>query len=365
QDPDVLLLDEPTNHLDQSARAHLTGALRHFEGVGVIVSHDRAFLESLTTRTAWLDDGAVRVFEGAYGAAHAVRELEGEARRSARNRARAEERRTARALDDRRRRQAAAHKSIGKKGRIKGPRDSDGRSVNRKARAAKAEAVHARGVRSLRARHQRNVTETDDARVDRKLGGRVRIEAQAGPGVRLASLLLPELRAGTRRLLGPISQVLDRDSRVRITGDNGAGKSTLLAALVAALPADGTFYLPQELGDEARRACVRRVLELCPADRGRVLSIVGVLGSDPRRVLVADLPSPGEAKKLSLAWALGTGASCVVLDEPTNHLDLPAIERLEEALADYTGALVLVTHDAWFGERLTNEQWQLRDGELW
>ena len=76
------------------------------------------------------------------------------------------------------------------------------------------------------------------------------------------------------------------------------------------------------------------------------------------------LPSPGEARKLAMAQGMGTGAWCLLLDEPTNHLDLPSIERLEEAVAGYPGAVVLVTHDEEFATATTTTTWHLEDGRL-
>src|SRR5690606_42131675 len=107
-----------------------------------------------------------------------------------------------------------------------------------------------------------------------------------------------------------------------------------------------------------------RVRALCPDERGRALSLVAALGVAPERLLASQDPSPGEAKKLLLAEALARRAWCVMLDEPTNHLDVPSIERLEAALAQYPGALVLVTHDARLAERTTTERWSLSEGRL-
>jgi ATPase subunit of ABC transporter with duplicated ATPase domains len=98
--------------------------------------------------------------------------------------------------------------------------------------------------------------------------------------------------------------------------------------------------------------------------RGRLLSLVAALGVDPDRLLVTDAPSPGEARKVRVAYGLATGAWLLVLDEPTNHLDLPAIERLEGALAVYPGALLLVTHDGALAGRLTRTTWHLADGRV-
>jgi ATPase subunit of ABC transporter with duplicated ATPase domains len=95
-----------------------------------------------------------------------------------------------------------------------------------------------------------------------------------------------------------------------------------------------------------------------------VLSLVAALGSEPARLLASADPSPGEARKLCLALGMGRHAWALVLDEPTNHLDLPTVERLEAALAAYRGALLLVTHDARLGERLTTTRWEVGNGTV-
>jgi ATPase subunit of ABC transporter with duplicated ATPase domains len=88
------------------------------------------------------------------------------------------------------------------------------------------------------------------------------------------------------------------------------------------------------------------------------------LGVEPDRLLESQNPSPGEARKLKLAYGLGRQVWGLILDEPTNHLDMPAIERLEEALRDYPGALVMVTHDELLAHRCTSTQWRLVDGRI-
>jgi ATPase subunit of ABC transporter with duplicated ATPase domains len=127
------------------------------------------------------------------------------------------------------------------------------------------------------------------------------------------------------------------------------------------------LYLPQELTSAAGAAMLESVRELGDDARGRVLATVAALGVDPERLLESASPSPGEARKLALAYGLGAQVWALVLDEPTNHLDMPAIERLEEALIEYPGAMLMVTHDDALARRCTGAEWRLmnRRVEVW
>jgi ATPase subunit of ABC transporter with duplicated ATPase domains len=167
-------------------------------------------------------------------------------------------------------------------------------------------------------------------------------------------------------VLGPLKLWVGREARVRIEGPNGAGKTTLLHALLehAHVPAERVLYLPQDVSAHEAREALDTVRALPPDERGRVLSLVAALGVDPERLLASRQPSPGEARKLLIARGLGQHAWALVLDEPTNHLDLPSVERLEAALRDYPGALLLVTHDAAFGRACTHEVWRVEGGQV-
>jgi ATPase subunit of ABC transporter with duplicated ATPase domains len=123
------------------------------------------------------------------------------------------------------------------------------------------------------------------------------------------------------------------------------------------LPEGKLAYIPQELPSEDCASLVEEVRKLPHEQLGQVMTILAGLGSEAERVLESAQASPGEARKLLLALQSSRLPQLVVLDEPTNHLDLPAIELLEEALAGAECALLLVSHDNRFIERLTSTCW--------
>jgi ATPase subunit of ABC transporter with duplicated ATPase domains len=366
REPDVLLLDEPTNHLDAEARTWLIAALRRYRGVGVLVSHDRELLEALTTTTLRVHAGTVRLWAGAYSEARDAWEAEYEGRVSARQQAQEEQRRMHQRLVQARREQEAASAARNAGRRMKDKNDNDARSMGAKVVAGWAEARAGRQVTTVRHLSERANAAVESLEVEKQLGRSVFVDYVRPPNPWLFTLDLPELRVGEVELFGPLKLNVARDARIRIEGPNGAGKSTLLRALLehARVPLERVLYLPQDVGEEEATAALEAVRELPPEQKGRVLSLVAALGVDPDRLLASGQPSPGETRKLLIAQGLGQHAWALVLDEPTNHLDLPSIERLEAALREYPGALLLVTHDAHFARRCANTRWQVGGGRV-
>ncbi|UJR79894.1 ATPase components of ABC transporters with duplicated ATPase domains [Sandaracinus amylolyticus] len=362
REPDVLLLDEPSNHLDADAQRALTRALSRFRGVGVIVSHDRALLDAITTRTIRLEGRGARVWEGAYSDAREAWIAEEDARRTERETLRDRAKKEAKKLESARQERARAESMRSTSKRMRNPGDSDSRGILAQTRADWAEARLARSAAVRRGAVERAEERIEALGPVTKTKGRSVLFAYESSAKNVVLTIdAEEVRAGERVLLREVRLSLGRHDRVRLEGPNGAGKTTLLHALMRDA---GTrvLFVPQEIAREETARTIASLRALPGDARGRAMSLLAALGADPARVLASPEPSPGEARKLAIALGLATEVHAVVLDEPTNHLDLPSIERLEDALERYPGALLVVTHDARFAAKVANEAWRI-EGE--
>jgi len=367
--PNVLLLDEPTNDLDLDTLRQLEDFLDEWPGALVVVSHDRAFLERTVADVIVLEPvlGRTLLYRGGFDAWQAERAAAREA--------------AAQEYAD----YASAHAALTTRARA--ARDTANRGAStarRKFAAGRVDKV------------------TRDRMVDGATGGAQaarRIEAQAerlpppeqprrqwqlrlqfpalpdAPRV-LASLDGVVVRAGSFTL-GPVSATLHSRDRVLLSGANGAGKTLLLAILPGTQVADGGRVTALEgrltaVLDQGRAlpdsptalAAARILLPLLTAEEVRThLAKFGLDADDLGRS--PSLLSWGERTRLQLAVAASRPTAALVLDEPTNHIDLPAIEQLEQALAAYPGAVVLVSHDARLRSTFrATSHWRLDAGQM-
>lgn len=367
--PDVLVLDEPESHLDAPGRALVLEALRSFDGVGVLITHRRDLAAELCSRTLVLDGG--RLFEYAVGPS---RDAEGGSALEQHRLTRLREERARRAARDARDRAAAifvaqrsehgaADARRSARARMRSAKDRDARSAAQTGRVERAASSLGGALASARARLARAEERLAATPLTREIGRPIALRTSPDRRARVASLVCDELRAGDRVVLRGVSVVVEGADKIHLAGPNGSGKSTLLQAL-ARSSAASCFFLPQRLDADARRFAAHALRGLDRASRGRVLSLVAALGTEPQQLLSTPCPSPGEAKKLLLASALAREASVLLLDEPENDLDLPSVLRLQDALAEFAGAVVLVTHDRELAGAVTTTRWRLQGGRI-
>jgi ATPase subunit of ABC transporter with duplicated ATPase domains len=334
---DVLLLDEPTNDLDFAGLELLERFVEDADAAIVVVSHDRAFLERTVDRVVELEEGSreAREYAGGFAEYERLRGLERERKSAAHGRYTERRRELEGAL---RRRQGQARAS--------------GKAANRRLTRALSQRTRSVERRLETLEPADKPWEPWDLRLD--------LAPSARGGDVLVRLEEAVVERGSFRL-GPLDLTLGFGERVAITGPNGSGKSTLLAAVLGRLPlAAGVRRVgPSTVVGELEQtrdafgtatlldAFVARSLQ-APEEARTLLAKFG-LGADDVLRPAASL-SPGERTRAGLALVAARGVNLLVLDEPTNHLDLPAIEELERALADYEGALLVVSHDRRFLE---------------
>jgi len=359
--PDVLLLDEPTNHLDAAARDLLVSVLRDFRGCGIVVSHDRKLLNELTARTLRIHSGRVELWNGPYDTAHAEWKARTTEQALEYDKMKSDHRKLARRIDEQRRKSAQkdAERSRERRAAVKNDLDTRGSAASYKHE--RGQRTGAQTVASMTNSLRKLTGDIGATHVEKDRGGAIAFDFESANKEFLVRYSGP-ISARERMLFG-VDVEVRRNDRIRIAGPNGAGKTSLLARLVdeASIPANKILYLAQETTAHDAHGWLDDVRGLPPDDRGGVMSLVALLGADPGALLASDRPSPGEARKLALALGLGTPTWLLVLDEPTNHLDLPSIERLEDALTGYGGALLLITHDDSLAEKATETTWTVGD----
>jgi macrolide transport system ATP-binding/permease protein len=358
--PELLLLDEPTNDLDDRAVHWLEEHLRAHRGTVVAVTHDRIFLERLTTTVWEVDGGRVSRHGNGYAGYLAAKAAERRRHQQRYDEWRAEL--------DRSRRLAAANLVRLEAIPRKMTQDGFGHSAFR-ARG-RAHGAMSR-IRNAKERAER-LTAHPVTPPPTPLTFTARLTTAAEPGEAPAATLDAVEVAGRLRVprlrIGPAERLL-------ITGPNGAGKTTLMRLLAGELsPDSGTVSVPGRVGhlrqEETPWPPHLTVLAAYahgrPGDRdehaARLLSF-GLFDPAELRRRVGEL-SYGQRRRIELARLVTEPVDLLLLDEPTNHLSPALVEDLEAALAHYTGALVLVTHDRRMRARFTGTRLELREGAV-
>ena len=341
--PDLLLLDEPTNHLDAESVLWLEQHLASYQGAVIAVTHDRYFLDHVAQWIAEVDRGHLYPYEGNYSTYLETKEkrLEVQGKKDAK-------------LAKRLKEELEWVRSSAK-----------GRQAKSKARLARYEEMAAEAERT------------------RKLDFE---EIQIPPGPRLGNQVLEatNLNKGFdgRTLIDGLSFTLPRNGIVGVVGPNGVGKSTLFKTIVGLEPLDGgdlkigqtvkLSYVDQSrAGIDPKKTLWEVVSDgLDYIQVGNVempsrayVASFGFKGADQQKP--AGVLSGGERNRLNLALTLKQGGNLILLDEPTNDLDVETLGSLENALLEFPGCAVVITHDRWFLDRVATHilAWEGTDAD--
>jgi ATP-binding cassette subfamily F protein uup len=343
-DPDILLLDEPTNHLDIPAIVWLESQLQQFRGAIVLITHDRRFLQNVSTSIAELDRGHLTTWEGSYQGFlnHREQELEAEER--------------ANALFDK--------------------------------KLAQEEVWIRQGIKARRTRNEGRVRALESMRKDRqqrreKVGtAKFNIEEANRSGKIVAELEHVSKHFDGKQVINDFSTIIQRGDRVGIVGANGAGKSTLVKLILGQLePDSGVIKLGTKLevaySDQLRGKLepeLNLIDNICGGQefieingkRRHAISYLGDFLFSPERVRTpVKALSGGEQNRAILARLFSKPANLLVLDEPTNDLDIETLELLEDILLSFDGTVILVSHDRDFMDHVVTQTLIMRgDGTV-
>ena len=356
-DPDVLAVDEPTNHVDAATRRAISAALKTFRGVGLLISHDRGLLDALCSQCLFVSDGKATMRPGGYSQASSQATLERSTAMHARETAKKEKARIERETQ---RRREEASRAAGKRSlRGVNKHDGDARHRRRVAVVSGKDGQAGRLSSRMESRLQTAGAKLTATRVEKRYDADVWLDATPSRRKVLLRMEPQLLSLGGEALSVPALHIANTD-HIGLTGDNGTGKTTLVKHIMASLPRNTrTLYIPQEPDEEQKSSAIAALRDLPSERRGRALSIVAQLNSEPERILEGGAISPGEMRKLMLALGILDEPELIIMDEPTNHLDIGSTEAHERVLMAYPGALLLVSHDAALIEAATHIAWRI------
>ncbi len=353
QNPDILILDEPTNHLDYETIEWLEKFINDFNGAVLMVTHDRYFLDKTVSKIFELEDKTIKEYSGGYTFYATQKKVE-------LDRARLE---YGEYKKKKKQLELAARKHMERANRYNDMSQNDFQRGKANKIAKRSKAIISR---------LENMEEKEKPKVSRNIN--IKLE---GSNDKTSDILIRTQglsKTYDKTLFKDISFNICRNTKTGIVGKNGVGKSTLLKGLMGKVILDGDIsispstkigYFSQELEELNLGSTILEELKKINNDESYVRTLLGCMlfRRDDVYKRIESL-SYGERVRVAFLKLILEENNLLILDEPTNFLDIPTREIIEDALLDYEGAILFVSHDRYFAEKMAEEIWELYNNEL-
>ncbi|MFF6016770.1 ribosomal protection-like ABC-F family protein [Lysinibacillus fusiformis] len=362
QGAQILMLDEPTNHLDEQSTTFLIKQVQHYKGTIIVVSHDRYFLDSVATKIWSIEDKKLIEHNGNYSNYMAEREH----RRLTQQRAYDKQQKNIERIEA----QMQELTAWSQKGHAQSTKLEGFKEYHR----VKAKRLDSQ----VKSKKKRLEAELEKAKVE-AVKPESEIRFSLGTNQRVGKRFLEtknvSLRFDDRLLFKDVKVTAQFGDKIAVTGTNGSGKTSFLKVILGQLKAEGEVwvspaanigYLTQEVFDlPLDQTPEQYFYQETFEERGKVRNLMKNLGftSTHWTSSIGEM-SMGERVKCKLMAYIVADKNVLVLDEPTNHLDLPSREQLEQTLAQYNGTLLVVSHDRYFLDKVTNSVWEVHGQQI-
>jgi len=356
EEPDVLLVDEPTNHLDTKSKNIVLTTLKSFKGIGLLVSHDRELLDSLSTATIILKNRNIFPFKTTFSKAMDEFNTNMEFLEKTQSKQYAELKKLKKSIQTQHEKVSQSKKRMSKKDL--GQNDKNAKTKIDLARFTGKDKNDGQQLAKLKSKQDKLVSSTVTTEKVFELG----IEFHDSKNKKIFPIVIQKntLELGESKKLSFADLLIKEHDKIGIIGENGAGKSSFLNHILTVDLKDECLYIPQEITQEQSKKIFDDINDLVNDKKGEIYTIVRKLGSDPIKLQDSFIPSPGEVRKLMIAKGLLESPSLIILDEPTNHMDLDSVLSLEVALSEYNGTMIVISHDKIFLDAIITESWEFK-----
>ena len=357
--PSVFALDEPTNHLDSYSSNIIFDALTHYDGLGILISHDIKMLDSLCSNCIFMNKYSIVVRPGNATEGMAQEEIENKNKIKSYQNFKDEYRRLKKTaqkikIEEQKKERGLSKKNIDKK-------DHDAKAKIDLIKLTGKETIGSRKISNIQSR----VNKTNDLlqenyyKMKKTIG--ITIYGEKSKSDYFLNIEEQSINISDKLQLRVPSLTIASQDKIGIIGNNGVGKSSLINWILReiSIGSEKIIYIPQEINQNKSEEIINVMKQLDNKKKGELLSVVDRLGSIPERILDTVNPSPGEIRKIMLGLGLLKNPNIIIMDEPTNHMDISSVKCLSECLHDFCGSMLLVSHNQQFLEKLTNKIWEI------